>query len=93
MADMSPDYMVSQQKLTFEIMQLKTRIEGRKLELLELVSRRNSTLANWAAEDKAIIEKEKNLADLSAAHGAVTQELIQEAENIELVVEPEEEKE
>ena len=93
MADAMPDYLVSQQKLKHEIMQLRTRIEGRKLELLELVSRRDNALSNWAAEEVAIKGKEQSLADLAAAHGTVTDELIEEAKTIDLAAMPEEEEE
>lgn len=88
MADMMPDYRVSQQRLKFEIMQLEARIEGRKLELLELVAKRDNTLTNWAAELEAIEQKKKNLADLAEAHGAVTDEFIEESKTTELVLEP-----
>ncbi len=81
------DYLVSQQKLKFEISQLETRIVGRQLELLELVSRRDNTLSNWASELEAIEHKKQTLKDLEKAHGTVTNEMIEDAKTTELVKE------
>ena len=89
MADMMPDYLVSIQKLKFEISQLETRIVGRKLELLELVSRRDNTLSNWISELSAIEQKQKTLADLEKAHGAVSDKMIEDAKTTNLTKEPE----
>ena len=85
--DTGTDYHVSIQKVKFEIAQLEARTVGRKLELLELVARRNSTLSNWASELEAIEAKKKTLADLEIAHGAVTDEMIEDAKTTELVKE------
>jgi len=87
--DTGTDYLVSQQKLKFEIAQLEARIIGRQLELLELVSRRDGTLRNWASELEAIEHKKSNLVDLEKAHGAVTDKIIEDAKTMELVKEPE----
>ena len=84
MADVMPDYIVSQQRLRWEIAQLVARIEGRKLELLELVSRRNQTLANWDAEEEAIAKKKSDLESLEKAHGPITDQTIQEAKTTNL---------
>jgi len=83
------DYHVSIQKIKFEIAQLEARIVGRQLEVLELVSRRDTTLKNWTAELEAIEHKKKTLTDLEAAHGVVTNEIIENAKTTELVKEPE----
>ncbi len=71
MADVTPDYKMSQQKLIKEIADLEARFEAHKLALFELVGRKQSILENWAAEIKAVEAKRSNLKDLEEAHGPI----------------------
>lgn len=69
MADVMPDYFVSQQRLRAEITQLEATMERQKAEIMELDSRRRSIATNIFASIDAIKERREKLASLVEAHG------------------------
>ncbi len=84
MADVMPNYRISQAKLRAEIANLEARQLAHQVSLLELVDRRDAILRNRDAELEAIETKRESLASLEAAHGAVTTAEVADAETTQL---------
>jgi len=61
MADRQPDYNVEQQRLEATIADLELRIARFKLDIIDMESRRRTTVRNWSAAEEAIAEARKNL--------------------------------
>ncbi len=84
MADVTPDYRVEQAKLQSEIAQLEARRLAHRVQLLELVSRRDVILQNHAAELVALATKRVNLAAMEEAHEKLTEADVEDAKTAEL---------
>jgi hypothetical protein len=63
---------------------LEAREHKHRLALMELVERRETILSNWRAEQKAIADKRKTLAELQKAHGEFTEKELASAETAQL---------
>ncbi len=85
MADVMPDYRISIQKVKSEIAQLRFREENHKLQLMELVARRDQIMNNWEAEKEAIAAKLQTLSDLEQAHGVVDDAVLEDAKTTKLI--------
>ncbi len=84
MTDLTPDYRVEQAKLQSEIAQLEARRLAHRVQLLELVSRRDAILQNHAAELDALKTKRANLAAMEEAHEKLTEADVEDAETTTL---------
>lgn len=78
MADTSTNYLVSQQRLRWQISAQRTAIEQNRLAILEMYERRQQHLANISASEEAIKRIEADLTALEQAHGFLTDEDIAE---------------
>lgn len=72
MADVMPDYKVSQQKIIAQIAAQKAQIENQKLAIMEMSERKRSHETNIQAAYRAIAEYETQLRSLEDAHGKLT---------------------
>jgi len=69
MADVTPDYHVEQQKLVVQIMTLQANAARSKLEIMQLESRKVTSLENIQSTERAIGDCEERLKGLEETHG------------------------
>lgn len=69
MADVTPDYKVSQQRLVAQISAQRTQVENQKLAIMELADRKRRHEENIEAAKRAISEYQAQTAQLLASPG------------------------
>ena len=69
MADLMPDYFVSQQQIVAQIASLKANYEKQKLENMQLAKRMRDNDINMEATITGIAREETTLTDLIKIHG------------------------
>lgn len=72
MADVTPNYMVEQQRLRSQIAAQRSTIEGQKLAILEMADRKVRHMENIQAAEREVAKLEEKLTRLQADHGELT---------------------
>lgn len=75
MPDVTPNYRVEIQRIKSNIAAQQANIERQRLEILEMVDRKGRHEENILAAQRAIADLEQQLAQLSQAHGELTEEV------------------
>ena len=79
MADITANYKVEQQRLKMQIAAQEHAIEQRKLEIMEMASKKDKALEQIEAAQKAIDHFKSNMKDLGGAHGKLSEQDFEKA--------------